>query len=192
VVRDALKQEGLSIDAQALEDAVSRLGSDRGITRRELEKLALYVQGKSRVEPEDVRAVMGDESEVRADAVCDAAGEGDLQRLDLALERLWAEEPSPAAVLRPALSHFQRLLQVKAASAQGESVDAAMKRGWPQIHFTRTASFKSQLVRWSEEKLLDACDLLFETEALTRTTAIPAQAVTGRALFTIAAMVRKS
>jgi len=34
VVRDALKAEGLSIAPDALEDAVSRLGSDRGVTRR--------------------------------------------------------------------------------------------------------------------------------------------------------------
>lgn len=191
VLRDALKAEGLTIGAEALDDAVARLGVDRGITRRETEKLVLYMHGKKHVEFADVRAVMGDEAEVRTDEICDAAGEGDLPRLDVALERLWSEDAAPAAILRPALSHFQRLLQVKAGSLAGESVDAAMKRGWPQIHFTRTTSFKAQLSRWSEETLQDACDLLFETEALTRTTAIPAEVVTSRALFTIAAMVRR-
>ena len=34
VVRDALRAEGLSIAPDALEDAVSRLGSDRGVTDR--------------------------------------------------------------------------------------------------------------------------------------------------------------
>ncbi|MBV9569832.1 MAG: DNA polymerase III subunit delta [Alphaproteobacteria bacterium] len=191
VLRHALKTEGLTIAPEALDDAAARLGSDRGITRREVEKLALYMHGKKHVELADVRAVMGDESEIRAEEACDAAGEGDLPRLDLALERLWSEDASPTAILRPALSHFQRLLQVKAASAAGESVETAMKRGWPQIHFTRTTSFKAQVSRWSEEALLDACDLLFETEALTRTTAIPAEVVTSRALFTIAAMARR-
>src|SRR5690348_17164356 len=40
VVRGALKANGLTISEEALDDAVSRLGSDRGITRREIEKLA--------------------------------------------------------------------------------------------------------------------------------------------------------
>ena len=38
VVRDALRAEGLSIAPDALDDAVSRLGSDRGVTRRETGK----------------------------------------------------------------------------------------------------------------------------------------------------------
>ena len=55
-----------------------------------------------------MRAVMGDEAEARIEEVCDAAGEGDLRRLDLALSRLWAEDVSPIAVLRVAMGHFQR------------------------------------------------------------------------------------
>ena len=46
VVRDALKAQGIAISADALDDAVSRLGSDRGVTRREIEKLALYAHGQ--------------------------------------------------------------------------------------------------------------------------------------------------
>ena len=89
IVRDALKALGLSIAPDALVDAASRLGSDHGVTRRELEKLALYAHGQKQVTLEDVRAVLGDEAEVRAEEALDAAGQGDLKRLDAALERLW-------------------------------------------------------------------------------------------------------
>jgi DNA polymerase-3 subunit delta len=190
VVRDALKAEGLAISAEALDDAVSRLGSDRGVTRRELEKLALYAHGKKNVDIEDVRAVMGDEAEVRVDEICDAAGEGDLKRLDLALERVWGEDISAIAVVRAVMGHFQKLLQVKVAGERGENVDAAMRKIWPPIHFSRTSSFKMQATRWSEAKLADALDLLLETEALCKTTSVPSEAVLGRALFNIAAMAR--
>jgi len=191
VVRDALKAEGLTISAEALDDAVSRLGSDRGVTRRELEKLALYAHGQKSVGVEDVRAVMGDEAEVRVEEVCDAAGEGDLKRLDLALERVWGEDISAIAVVRAVMGHFQKLLQVKAASERGENVDAAMRKMWPPIHFSRTSSFKMQATRWNEAKLSDALDLLLDTEALCKTTAVPNEAVLGRALFNIAAMARQ-
>ena len=70
--------EGFAIAPDALEDAAARRSSDRGVTRRELEKLMLYVQGRKQITLEDVHAVMGDEAEARADAVADAAGGGDL------------------------------------------------------------------------------------------------------------------
>lgn len=190
VVRSAMKAEGLSIAQEAVEDAVSRLGSDRGITRRELEKLALYAQGTDKVTVQDVRAVMGDEAEARIEEVCDAAGEGDLERLDLALSRLWAEDVSPVAVLRMAMGHFQRVTMAKAQVQRGETLDGALRKLRPPVHFTRTASFKNQTARWTEERLLDALDLFLETETLCKTTAIPAEAVCGRALFNIASMAK--
>ena len=190
VVRDALRAEGLSIQPDALEDAVSRLGSDRGVTRRELEKLALYMHGRKQVSLEDVRAVMGDEAEARSESACDAAGGGDLARLDLELERLWAADTQPAQILRAAMGHFQKLLQARESAARGESIDNVMKRLRPPVHFSRATSFKNQAQRWSSDKLGEALDMLLEAESLTRTTGVPAEAVTGRALMNIAAMAK--
>jgi DNA polymerase-3 subunit delta len=190
VVRDGLKEFGLTIAHDALEDAVSRLGSDRGITRREIEKLALYVQGQKQVALADVEAVMGDEAEARIDEVCDAAGTGDLPKLDLALERLWIADTSPVAVIRLALSHFQRVALLKTFIARGEPADAAIRRMRPPVHFMRVAAMKQQAQRWDEGRLGEALDLLLEAEALAKTTAVPAEAATGRALLSVAAMAR--
>jgi DNA polymerase-3 subunit delta len=190
VVRNALKAEGLSIAPEALEDAVGRLGSDRGVTRRELEKLALYCHGKKQVALEDVRAVMGDEAEARVEEAIDAAGNGDLPRLDLALERLWIAGTSPVAVVRQSLSHFQRVLLANVETKRGESIDGAIRKLRPPVHFSRVTSFKNQAQRWNEAKLGDALDLLLDTEALCKTTAVPAEAACGKALFSVAAMAK--
>jgi len=189
VVRETLKAEGLAIAADALDEAVGALGSDRGVTRREIEKLALYAHGSGRVTREDVQAVLGDESEARAEEACDAAGEGDLARLDRALERLWAAGMTPVGLARVSLSHFQRLALVKSQASQG-GIDAAIRRLRPPLHFKREASFKAQVARWSEESLSETLDLLLDTEALCKTTAVPAEAACGRALFNIAARAR--
>ena len=190
VVRDALRSEGISIQPEALEDAVSRLGSDRGVTRREIEKLVLYMHGQKQVSLEDVRAIMGDEAEARSESACDAAGSGDLAGLDRELERLWASDTQPAQVLRSAMGHFQKLLQARESAARGESIDTVMKRLRPPVHFSRSTSFKNQAQRWNSDKLGEALDMLLEAEVLTRTTAVPAEAVTGRALMNIAAMAK--
>jgi DNA polymerase-3 subunit delta len=190
VVRDAMRAAGLSIAPDALADAVSRLGSDRGVTRRELEKLALYAQGQKSVSLEDVRAVMGDEAEARAEEASDAAGNGDFARLDLALERLWTADASVAQILRGAMGHFQRLAAVRESVNRGESLETVIRRQRPPIHFLREQSFKAQVNRWSDERLADALDMLLEAEALSRTTAVPAEAVCGRTLMNIAALAK--
>jgi DNA polymerase-3 subunit delta len=190
VVRDALRAEGISIAPDALEDAVSRLGNDRGITRREIEKLLLYMHGKKQVVLDDVRAVMGDEAEARSESACDAAGSGDLAKLDRELERLWVSDTQPAQVIRSAMGHFQKLLQARESSARGQSIDDVMKRLRPPVHFSRSQAFKAQAQRWNSDRLGEALDMLLDAEVLTRTTAVPAQAVTGRALMNIAAMAK--
>jgi DNA polymerase-3 subunit delta len=190
VVREALKTYGLSIAPDALADAASRLGSDRGVTRRELEKLALFAHGQKQVTLDDVRAILGDEAEVRSEEALDAAGQGELKRLDLALERLWLAGTSPVAIVRIAMSHFQRLTLVRAETDKGETVENALRKLRPPLHFMRAASFRSQLGAWDSQRLGDALDLLLETEALCKTTGVPAETVTARALFNIASMAR--
>jgi DNA polymerase-3 subunit delta len=192
VVREALRAEGMSIAPDALEDAVARLGSDRGVTRREIEKLVLYMHAKKQVSIEDVRAVMGDEAEARSESACDAAGTGDLAKLDRELERLWASDTQPAQVIRSAMGHFQRLLQARESVQRGTSIDDVMKRLRPPIHFSRTTAFKNQASRWNGDRLGEALDMLLEAEVLSRTTAVPAEAATGRALMNIAAMARSA
>ena len=190
VVRDTMRAFGISIAPDALADAVSRLGSDRGVTRRELEKLALYAQGQKSVSLADVQAVMGDEAEARTEEVSDAAGSGDFARLDLALERLWIADTSVAQVLRNAMGHFQRLAILRENVNRGEPVEAAIKKLRPPVHFLREQSIKAQANRWNEARLADALDMLLEAEALSRTTGVPAQAVCGRTLMNIAALAK--
>jgi len=189
VLRQALKADGINIGAEALDDAVARLGSDRGITRREIEKLALYVGSGNSAEVADVRAILGDNTEGQIEEVCDAAGEGNLARLDPALEGLWSEGTTTIAILRAALSHFQRLLAIRTQIAH-QNIETSLRNVRPPIHFTRVASFKSQVSRWELDKLLQALGLLFEAETLCKSTAIPTETVCARVLYRVAAMAR--
>ncbi len=188
VVRAALKEMHLSIDADALDYAVSRLGSDRGVTRSELEKLALYAMGETTVTSAHVAAVLGDESELRMEETFDAAGEGNYARLDICLSRLWAAGTSPVAVLRQAMTHFQRLLLVRVDADEGKNAAATMKKLRPPVHFSREQSFRGQVSRWTPSRLEEALTHLYEAEALVKTTAIPGEAACGRALLSVAAL----
>ena len=190
LVRNALKAQGLAIDDAALSYAVSRLGSDRGVTRSEIEKLALYAMGEKTVTEANVAAVMEDESELRVDETLDAAAESDYARLDRSLARLWAAGVSPVAVLRQAMSHFQRLLSVRAEADDGGTLDGAMNKLRPPLNYFRKNSFRAQAQRWSTGHLSEALTHLYEGEALVKTTAIPAEAAAARALLSVAALGR--
>jgi DNA polymerase-3 subunit delta len=190
LVRAQLKTAGLSIEDEALQYAVERLGSDRGVTRLEVEKLALYAMGDKAVTTAHVEAVLGDESELRMDGALDAAGEGDFVRLDRELTRLFAAGTAPVALLRQALGHFQRLLMLRAQIDDGADVSGVLKKLRPPLHFSREASFRGQLARWSAARLQEALELIYEGEAMTKTTAVPVEAVTSRALLSVAALAK--
>ena len=75
LIRAALKSEGLSIEHDTLQMLISRLGSDRGVTRSELEKLSLYAMGDKVVTEAHIDAVMGDEiHQLRIEEAADSAG----------------------------------------------------------------------------------------------------------------------
>ena len=69
-------------------------------------------------------------------------------------------------------------------------MDNALRQLRPPLHFLRADSFKLQLRNWNGEKLNDALDMLLEAEVLAKTTAVPDEAVCGRALMNIAAMAK--
>jgi DNA polymerase-3 subunit delta len=190
LVQSEMKAHGLAIEPDALGYAVSRLGSDRGVTRSELEKLALYAAGEKTVTHRHIDAVMGDESELRVEAMLDAAGIGDYATLDRELNRLWASGTSPIGVLRQAMTHLQRLLAVRADKDGGKDANAAVKRLRPPVHFSREAAFRQQIAAWPVEKLEQGLTHLYEAEALCKTTAIPGEAVAGRALLSVAALAK--
>ena len=190
LIWSTLSAHGLSIEADALPLLASRLGSDRGVTRSELEKLSLYAMDEKRVTEEHINAVMGDESALRVDEIADSAGLGDYVRLDRNLSRMWAAGTAPASVLRRMMAHFQQVLATREEVARGQDAAAAMKKLRPPIHFSRNRSFLAQVSRWNSERLLQALTHLYEAEALTRTTGVPEEAVCSRALFTVAALAQ--
>ena len=190
LIRTTLRAEGLSIEPDALAMLVSRLGSDRGVTRSELEKLALYAMGEKLVTEADVQAATGDESALRIDEIADFAGLGDYAGLDRTLTRLWAAGMSPGTVLRRTMSHFQQVLVTREDIAAGTDASQAVRKLRPPIHFSRSRNFLMQVSRWSSERILQALKQLYEAEALTRTTGVPEQAACSRALFTVAALAQ--
>ena len=189
VIRDSLAAHHITASRDAVAFLVAHLGSDRLMTRGELEKLALYAGDDSRIELDDARAAIADSAALSLDDAILAAGEGDAGALDRALGRVFQEGESPVSVIRATLRHMQRLHALAARLQAGESLDAALRGARPPIFFKQQDSFRRQLTRWQEATLRRQLAALSAAEAQIKTTGIPGETACRAALFALAQAV---
>src|SRR6202023_3358878 len=76
LIDEEMRAADLSIAADARAALLPLLGGDRRASRNEVRKLTLYARGKSRVELDDVMAVVADASALVLDNVVDAVFAG--------------------------------------------------------------------------------------------------------------------
>ena len=191
LVEEVMQGAKLKIEPAALDYLKTSLGGDRGVSRRELEKLVTYVGiGKSSVTLADAEACVGDSSALDVDDVVDAAAGGELVALDHAVGRSLLAGESPIMLLRAMQRHLQRLHLVAGICAGGQPLEAALKRLRPPLHFSRQAAFRAQLRRWPVNRLAQALDLLTEAEIDCKSTGAPDEVLARAALTRIAGAAR--
>ncbi len=192
VVGDFLKSNHLTASRDVVDLIAENLGSDRQVTRRELEKLLLYMGGPGPVAPKDVRACLGDQAAVSLDAVIYASASGDADRLDRALERLFLEGQNPVSILRMAIRHWQRLHLANALINKGKSQDQAIRSLKPPVIFKFTQAFRGHLRLWPQDQAAKALGLLLEAEMHCKSSAMPPRSVCARALMSLCQAARRS
>lgn len=186
VVSETLGSHGQSATPEALEYLAAHLGSDRLVTRNELEKLALYKGAPGTVGLDDVLACVGDSAATSLDDVAVAAAAGDQAGLDRALQRAFQEGNHPVGVLRAAARHLQRLHLAAGLIAAGKTPEQAMAALRPPVFFKLADAFRGQLRRWPGGRLAEALEIVTVAELDCKTSGQPAEAVCGRALMRIA------
>ncbi len=168
MVDAALREHGLSIERDARTLLVSRLGADRQLSRREMEKLALYAAGKRTIDIDDINAVVGDAAARDVDDVVDGLFCGAIGRVDQSFTRLTNSGDDPTVLLGFVIRHAIALLAARSAVDQGQlpvSEAIARMRGVP---FTRKADVETALKRWSSHRLQRALALLHAASAQAR------------------------
>lgn len=192
VIRQTLTDRGLNADRDAMALLLQNLGSDRSVTRGELDKLALYMGDETRVTEAHVRAAVGDSGASALDDIINAAAGGDTAKLETALSRILSDGTNPVQVVRAAQRHFHRLHIARGNMAKGMNVEQAVKALRPPLMFKVADAFKRQLTIWPEAHLARAFEILTQAEIDCKTTGLPAEAVTGRALLALAQAARAS
>lgn len=184
LAREWLETEGFRIEAAAMDRLSQRLGADRGVTRQELERLALYAgpRGSEKrdgrdivmITLDDVEQMIGDGAVASLENVIDAIACGMLDDADQALTRLSLAGTPATAVLNRLRAHFQNLHLTQGHIENGMSRKEALRLAFrPPLHFKRVSFVERQVNLWSKAKISTALSIIHETEANCRETGSP-------------------
>lgn len=190
VIEDTLAPLGFTMEPAAQRYLAAALGGDRLMTRRELEKLAVYMGDERRITLADVEACVGDSSILTLDGIAIAVGGGDMAAVERGLTRAYLEGANPVAVLRAAARHLQRLHLTAGAAARGEPLDNALRSFRPRLHFKIEKAIRSQAGKWPAARVAQAMELVLDAERECKTTGLPGEAVCSRALLRLAHSAR--
>ncbi len=185
-ITKALSERGIKVARQALDYLVANLGADRMVTRKELDKLALYVGDGGEIRIEDAMLSVGDSSALTLDDVAFAACGGDVAALEKGLERVFLEGVAPVRVLRAVSRHLQRLHLVAARRAAGDRADEAMAGLRPPVFFKLKPAFRAQIALWPPARAAEALGVLTRAEINAKRTGMPAELLCRHALMTVA------
>lgn len=188
LIRQSIEKAGFSADRDVIDWIAANLGSDRMVTRSELEKLALYASGKTEISMEDARAIIGDSAAVTVDDVVEASVGGNIGALAVAFARARYEGVEPVRIIRSGLRHLSRLEVAAAAVARGSSPEQAIKNLRPPVFFKQQQAFADQLRRWRSDLLARGRAELIRAEIECKSTDLPADAICERTLMRLAAM----
>ncbi|WP_420548474.1 DNA polymerase III subunit delta [Curvivirga sp.] len=191
VIRDHMKDNQVNITADAVAYLTENMGSSRGMTRSELEKLVLYAGEEKRLDLDDVTEAIGDTSAFSLDMAVQAAAEGDAKQLDLVLNKLWDDGLSPVALIRSMTGHMLKIQQVQAKMETGSRVDEAVGSLRPPIFWKIKDKFTAQCRFWGKTPTAQVLTILLNAEKDCKRTGLPPEIITGRALQQIAALARR-
>jgi DNA polymerase-3 subunit delta len=191
LIDEEMHAANLTIAPDARITLLSLLGGDRLASRNEIRKLATYSQGQKSIELADVMAVVADASQMALDSVTDAVFAGKTGEVDSEFGKARASGSSPAAIVSAAIRQVANLHKMKLAIEGGDSIEFAMKRVAPPVHFTREREVSDALRAWSPARLLRAMDQLAEASLEMRRNAPLAEAIAQRTLLSLAANARK-
>ena len=184
--RSRFIEAGVTIGNEALQLLCARMSNDRKTNLGEIEKLITYIGDKKNVTPDDIRAVIADQSSSSSEDVCYYTAGGYSEKAQAALQKMLNEGEEPVSITRSLAYHFSRLLTCMAAVEKGETPDKAVDKLVPRLLFYRVSSFKRQLAIWPKDRLFSVMELLYKCEKDCKTTNMPAPEILSYTILQIA------
>ena len=174
LMREIFGRTRVAIDREAENFVLSQLGADHGISRQEIEKLALYAGEGGSLGLNEVLHMLGNTSDARVDETLGRILCGDWRQAEPHLEELLRQGVSPIAILRPLASALLRLKRLHILMQSGQGEEAAIKSCKPPIFFKQIPLIKRQLNLWDLKRLDKLLQATLDVEAACKRTQAPA------------------
>ena len=185
MIAGRLEGAGVRADEDALDWLRDHLGGDYASTLGEVEKLVLYAGEGRRLDLDAVRACVGDLGATSMDEAVYAVTLGDMEGLDRAVVRAFAEGLSSVGLLRGMLGHLVRLHQVRGRMAGGMAVEAAVKGLRPPVFWKRERDLVRSAGGWPEARITAALGEVRRAELACKQTGAPDEVIARRLLLAL-------
>jgi len=191
LVRESLAQDGVGLDAQALQLFVSRMPKERGVARQEIERLALFLEpGSGRTaSPKDLDDFLGVEPEASlSDAAADAFG-GRLADAQAGLRRAAAEGEAGPAAIRAIGMYLGRMRRTLTLAKNGAGLQEAAKASG--VFWKQEREFLRQARSWTLDDLDRLQPEVLAADKACKTAGSPDALIAERLALTVAGRARR-
>ena len=188
VISETIRAQKVTISRDALSYLKTQLGSDRLITRSELEKLTIYKGELGEISLEEARSCIGDSSEATLDDLAFAAASGHPGQTGKLLDRAFLEGANEIGIIRALIRHFSRLHQTKELIDRGTTPTQAFNSLRPPVFFKQVKKFQKQLQAWSFDRIGVALSLLNKTESQCKSSGQPTDLICRQAVLRVCAL----
>ncbi|WP_366653939.1 DNA polymerase III subunit delta [Fodinicurvata sp. EGI_FJ10296] len=195
-ITETARANGLMLDTEAHQVLLDAIGSDRAVARRQIEKIALYLDepvseagstAESRhATADDVRQCVGDSAERSLDDLALAVADGAIAIVGRTFHASLEQGATTVGILRAAQRHLLKLVPAVDARESGMPAAKAVAEIKPPVFWKHRDRVISQVGRWGSASLRSALDRLLEAEIQCKSTGIPDVSLAERTLFQIA------
>jgi DNA polymerase-3 subunit delta len=189
LIDDEMRETGLTIAPDARAALLPLLGGDRLASRSEIRKLALYARGNTRVELDDVTAVVADASTLALDALIDAAFAGRTGDVEFQFVKAATAGTSVSSIFFAALRQVSTLHKARLAVEEGQPIATVVAGMY--LPFRRAPQVEAALKSWTAARLARTMAQLADASLEARRRSGMAETIAQRALLSIAVNARR-
>jgi DNA polymerase-3 subunit delta len=144
-VRSFFQEHKIHASPDVIQLLCDHLGNDRAVTRKELEKIDLYLGEERSLTMDHLHQLLGENKTLTTDDLAQALLNGDTAHTVRCIELLMQEGQHAVALLRSTIRYTERLLTAKQHMQEGMSADQALSQLRPPVFFKQKPAMQKQL-----------------------------------------------
>lgn len=177
MVQQTLSHAQIRFNRDVVDYLAANMGSDRHVTRGELEKIVLFCGENGSLSLEDAASLVGNSADIGMDDLSEALADGQIRRSDTVMQKLLKEAVQPIQIIRALQRYFLRLHLLASQIAQDRiSVTQAVANAKPKVFYKQVPVLERQLHSWKLPMLEKALTLLTAAERASKSTGNDAEA----------------